>query len=338
MIRWHFFKRLAPLIAVMVLLLAGCSLEEASPLNPKGPVAADQLWLIKLSLGIMTGVLVVVFAIFFYVLVRFRKRRGQTGIPKQVEGNHKLEIIWTVIPLVLLFILAVPTVATTFSLAEDYSEYQDAVKVKVTAHQYWWEFEYPELGIRTAQDLYIPTGKIVQVELTSSDVIHSFWIPALAGKMDTNPQMINKMFFQADEAGIYKGKCAELCGPSHALMDFKAVAVSPEDFDAWVADMKEEVVTAENVQAGQAIFEAQCLQCHAIDVNAPGFGPNLNGFADRELIAGYLENNAEELKRWIKNPQDVKAGHGEGKGMPAYEGLLSDQELDDLVQYLQTLK
>jgi cytochrome c oxidase subunit 2 len=339
--RWPSAKRLALLFFVMIFVLAGCSLE-AGPLNPKGPVGEGQLELIKLSLFIMIFVLIVVFAIFFYVLFRFRQRKGQNHIPEQVEGSHKLELIWTVIPLLLLFILAVPTVAQTFKLAQDYSEYEEAVKVRVIAHQFWWEFEYPELGIRTAQDLWIPTGKVVQFELMSTDVLHSFWIPALGGKTDTNPGgIVNKMYLQADEPGIYKGKCAELCGASHALMDFKAIAVSEAEFNAWVADMTEPVTVAEEFQAGEEIFAAKCLQCHAITPNGPGFGPNLNNFADRELVAGFRPNDTEWLTKWIVNPQDVK----EGNMMPAFgmefapEGQgLTDEEIDAVVKYLQQLK
>src|SRR5690606_15012698 len=112
--------------------------------------------------------------LFFYVIIRYRQRKGDNEIPKQVEGNHKLEIIWTVIPILLLTILAIPTVAFTFGQATDYTEDPDAMLVKVTAHQFWWEFEYPDYGIFTAQDLVIPVNTTIHFELTASDVLHSF--------------------------------------------------------------------------------------------------------------------------------------------------------------------
>src|SRR5690606_31766278 len=155
--RWQLLKRLMPL-AVIVLLLSACGRADLSALNPQGAVAQEQFDLMKLSIIIMSLVVVVVFAIAIYVLFRFRRRKGDNTIPVQVEGNHKLEIIWTVIPLILLVILGVPTVQSVFALAQDHSKDENALVVKVTAHQYWWEFEYPNQGIVTAQELVVPTG------------------------------------------------------------------------------------------------------------------------------------------------------------------------------------
>ncbi|GIQ67855.1 cytochrome c oxidase subunit 2 [Xylanibacillus composti] len=318
-----------------MLLLAGCGITgtEPNPLEPKGSVAEDQLFLIKLSLGIMIGVLVIVFALFFYVLIRYRKRRGQDDIPKQVEGNHILEIVWTVVPLLLLLVLAVPTVYYTFKFAEDYREHQDALQVNVTAHQYWWEFEYPDYGIITAQELYIPVNKTVSVDLISADVIHSFWVPALAGKMDTLVGMNNHMYFDAKEEGVYKGKCAELCGASHALMDFKVIAVSQEEFEAWVDKMQNPgYAIAEDTSQGQELFKNKCMACHAIDAGTPGLGPNLTNYADRALVAGFRPNDSEWLHRWIDKPDEMKPG----TTMP--EVPLSEDEITEIVNYLQTLK
>jgi len=322
-----------PLIAMMALLLTGCGDESLSALKPKGPVAQEQLFLVMLSLGIMIFVFVVVMAIYIYVLIRYRKRKGQDGIPKQVEGNHKLEIVWTVIPIILLLILAVPTVTLTFKQAEDYRDKENALHVKVTAHQYWWQFEYPDLGIVTAQDLVIPEGKYIAFDVIASDVNHSFWIPTLGGKLDANVGINNTFYLRADETGILKGKCAELCGASHALMDFKVNVMSEEDFNNWVAKMTAPpaAVPAE-AQRGEQIFKDNCLSCHAVSGNGLSFGPNLNGFASRETIAGILEFTDENLKAWIKNPQEVKPGNK----MPALP--LSDEDIDELVKYLNTLK
>lgn len=306
---------------------------EATPLNPKGSVGEDQLWLIQLSIGIMIVVMAVVFALTIYVVLRFRKRRGQNDIPEQVEGNHKLEIVWTVIPLILITILAVPTVQTTFKLAEDYSEHKDAIKVKVTAHQFWWEFEYPELDIVTAQDLYIPVGKKVQVELLSADVAHSFWIPGLAGKTDTLPGLTNRMYFDANEEGVYRGKCAELCGAGHALMDFKVIAVSEADFEQWISDMSSPVtVMSDDALKGQEAFKNNgCISCHAVTPGGASLGPNLNNFADRLTVGGYKENTPEWVAKWIANPQEVKPG----ATMPAIP--LDDEELQAIVEYMMSL-
>ncbi|MDQ0164810.1 cytochrome c oxidase subunit 2 [Bacillus horti] len=332
-------KRLLPIVA-LALLLAGCGAPELSALNPSGAVAEKQLSLIILSISIMVLVFVVVAIIFTYVVIRYRERPGQEKeIPVQVEGNHKLEIIWTVIPILLLIVLAVPTVMTTFSLAEEAPE--DAFWVDVTAHQYWWNFEYPDTNIVTAQELVIPTGERVYINLESADVIHSFWVPALAGKMDTNPDNTNKMYIETDTPGIYDGRCAELCGEAHALMNFRVVALEPAEYNNWVAGMQnfdEEVVSAQATE-GRELFAQSCIGCHAVDASQPGLGPNLAGFAERGTIAGFLaksSDNPEEadanLKAWIKEAQAVKPGNA----MPNFLDL-NDQELDAIVEYLNSL-
>ncbi|CAH8768308.1 cytochrome c oxidase subunit II [Paenibacillus dendritiformis] len=344
--RWHAVKRLLPLLAGLVLLLSACGRADLSALNPQGPIAEGQFGLMKIAISIMTLVVVAVFALSIYAVIRFRRRPGDQSIPKQVEGNHKMEVIWTVIPILLLIILAVPTVKYVFAFAEDYSKDPDAIKVKVTAHQFWWEFEYPELGVHTAQDLVIPTGKNVAVELRTADVLHSFWVPALAGKMDTNPSgNVNKMYFSANDVGVYRGKCAELCGQSHALMEFKVKSVSEETFNAWVNEMKAEPKPFEGDAQVAESFKQNCLTCHAID-NAPSLGPNLKGTGSREAVAGIMLNRdtidepleqqvvEDHLRQWILNPQKVKPGNT----MPKFEGVLSEKELDGIVKYLAEYK
>ncbi|WP_274364399.1 cytochrome c oxidase subunit II [Paenibacillus thermotolerans] len=329
-------KRILLLIAALALMLSGCS-EVASPLNPKGVEGQEQLNLMILSIVIMVVVVIVVFAISIYVLVRFRKRPGDNSIPKQVEGNHKLEIIWTVIPIILLTILAVPTVGYTFK-HDQVNAWNDpnTVKVQVVAHQFWWEFNYPDLGIASSQDLVMPVGKKIAFELSSADVNHSFWIPGIGGKKDTNPGQKTYYQLEPTEVGTYKGKCAELCGQSHAYMDFKAIVKSEDDFNAWVADMKEPVTVSGDAAAGAEVFKNNCIQCHAVDPEAKSFAaPHLNGFADRELIAGILPHNEQQLKEWIRDPQSKKPG----TLMPKFaENKISEEELDQLTKYLLELK
>lgn len=325
--------RLMFVVMAMTLVLTGCGDPTLSALMPSGPVAESQFWLMKLTGGIMTGVFVVVFALWAYVLLRYRKKPGQTGYPKQVEGSHKLEIIWTVIPFVLLIIMAIPTVTIGFNLEKQYGK-EEAMQINVTAHQFWWEFEYPELGIHTSQDLYIPTGKKIQFTVTSADVIHAFWIPPLGGKIDTNPGEENKLWLQADKPGVYKGKCAELCGASHALMDFKVVAVDQAKFDEWTNKIKTASVDGKTdlAKQGQEVFKKSCIGCHAVGSEGGKLGPNLTGFASRERLAGILQNNPEELKKWLKDPQSIKPGNK----MPNLN--LPDDQVDALVEYLGGLK
>jgi cytochrome c oxidase subunit 2 len=334
--RWQLNWRLLSMLMALALVLTGCGKENLSTLIPHGPVAEKQFFLMVLTSSIMTGVFLIVIIILTYVLIRYRQRPGQTGIPKQVEGSHKLEILWTVIPFLLLIVMAVPTVAIAFDLAKEYSN-KDALQVKVTAHQFWWEFEYPDLGIVTAQDLYIPAGKKVEFTVNSADVIHAFWIPALGGKIDTNPGLTNKIWLQADKPGTYFGKCAELCGASHALMDFKVQALEPAAFDAWAKSMKAaEAAPAATATAaaaqGQEIFKKSCMGCHAIGNEGGKLAPNLTNFAERLKVAGIRENTKENVAEWLTDPQKVKPGNT----MPNLH--LSPDQVNALVEYLSTLK
>lgn len=342
--------RLILLLSALALVLSGCGEPFLSALQPAGEVAKKQYDLMLFSTAIMVGVIVVVVVIFLFVIWKFRRKDDK--IPNQVEGSHKLEIIWTTIPIILLLILAVPTVSATFSLAdtaEMEKEDTDAVVVNVRASLYWWEFEYPNEEIVTSQELVVPTDEKVYFNLKASDVKHSFWIPAVGGKMDTNTENVNKFWLEFDsqktkEAGdIFYGKCAELCGPSHALMDFKVKAVSRDEFDGWVADMKSvtepKQATTDLAQQGQEVYNNSCIGCHAVTPanttpEAARMAPNLTNFGERETIAGVLEHNEENLKKWIQDPESFKPAN---KMTGAYKEL-TDQELDALTEYLMNLK
>jgi cytochrome c oxidase subunit 2 len=331
-------KRILPLLTGLALLLSGCGRADLSVLNPQGPVAQKQYDLIKISISIMALVVVVVFAICIYVLIRYRRRAGDKTIPKQVEGNHKLEIIWTVVPLLLLLILGVPTIQTVFGLAKDYSHDKNAIHVKVTSRLYWWEFEYTDYGITTAQQLVVPTNKKIAFELVSGDVKHSFWIPSIGGKMDTNPGLTNRMYLEFPKEGIYRGKCAELCGPSHALMDFKAQSVSPASFDNWVTAMKAPAVMPADPHIA-ATFRSKCLSCHAVGDQGTNGAPNLTGVGGRETVGGILYNDEhpaeDNFRKWITDPQKVKPGNQ----MPsAADNQLTPDEINGLAKYLAGYK
>ncbi|MBO9130300.1 cytochrome c oxidase subunit II [Bacillus sp. 165] len=341
--------RLFSLVSLLALLLGGCGKDFQSTLIPQGEVAKMQYDLLILSTAIMVLVVAVVTVIFFYVIIRFRQRKGQEHvIPKQVEGNHKLEIIWTVIPILLLLILAVPTVTYTFKLAdvkpiEGDKIDKDALVVNVTANLYWWEFEYPNEKVITSQDLVIPTGKKVYLNLKGADIKHSFWVPSLAGKIDTNPENTNKMWLEADKPGVYNGFCAEFCGPSHALMQFKVKAVDESEYKAWIAEMKDQkgqpAVASASAAEGEKIFNQSCIGCHAVDAgdNRPAsarIAPNLANFGDREMVAGVLDHNEENLKKWLKDPETVKPGNK----MTGVYGKLTDEQINALSDYLMNLK
>ncbi|SDG93696.1 cytochrome c oxidase subunit 2 [Alteribacillus persepolensis] len=344
--------RFLPLTAILF-LLAGCGEERLTALDPYGPQAQWILDNMILSLYVMALVIIVVFVLYFIAVVKFRRKPGDDEIPKQVEGSKALELTWTIIPIILLIILAVPTVAGTYYFAEEPPEAagssgeeeaeeaaaeaaeEGAVVIDVTGHQYWWQFDYPQ-GFTAGNEVYIPVGEKVWFNLTSNDVIHSFWVPALGGKIDTIPGVENQMWLQADEPGVYKGKCAELCGPSHALMDFKVVALERDEYDAWVENMsQEEELPEENTVAseGRQVFEDQgCIGCHAVEGQGSAQGPTLTNFADREKIAGVIDFTDENLEEWIRDPQSFK----QGNNMQAYPNM-SDEEMDAIIEYLKTL-
>ena len=346
--KWRLFS----LLAALTVFLAGCGQEELSTLLPAGQVATDQFNLLLLSSGIMLLVILVVVIIYLVALVRFRRSKlGEDHIPEQVEGNSTLELVWTVIPILLVLLLAVPTVYYTYKLGDvsamgavDDDGNAENLVVDVTAHLYWWEFEYPDLGIVTSQELVVPMDEKVYFNLLASDVKHSFWIPAVGGKLDNNVENVNKFYltFEEDSSklkeGVFFGKCAELCGPSHALMDFKVKTMPRADFDDWVVAMQstipEEGAATDTAFAseGEELFAASCIMCHAVTADGKSQAPNLTAFGDRNRVAGFMDHTEKALKEWIKDPQTQKPGNT----MPPF-GHLSEAELDAIAGYLMGL-
>ncbi|BAB06334.1 cytochrome c oxidase subunit II [Halalkalibacterium halodurans] len=338
---WKTALRFLPL-SLVVLFLAGCMGEtNLTALDPQGPQAEWLFDNMLLSLYVMAFVSIVVFAIFFIILARFRRKPGDDELPKQVHGNTALEITWTVIPIILLTILAVPTITGTFMLADvepDPEVEEETVTITVTGHQFWWQFDYED-GFTAGNDVYIPVGEKVIFELHASDVMHSFWVPALGGKVDTIPGITNHLWLEASEPGVYKGKCAELCGASHALMDFKVIALERDDYDAWVEGMMEADAEPDTddilVQQGYELFGADglgCIGCHAVGGSGTAAGPTLTNFGDRTTIANFLENNDENLEEWIRNPKALK----QGNDMPEFPDV-TDEEMEALIAYLRSL-
>lgn len=349
-------RRFVFILFLLAIILAGCGEPYLSTLRPAGEVAEKQFDLLLLSTGVMVFVILVVVVIFTIILIRFRRKKGEEDyIPDQVEGSHKLEVIWTVIPIILVLVLSVPTVLATFEFGNvdamekvDADGNREALVVNVRANLYWWEFEYPDLGIVTSQDLIVPTDERIYFNLIASDVKHSFWVPAVGGKIDTNVDNENSFYLEfdnekANEAGnIFYGKCAELCGPSHAYMDFKVKALPREEFNQWVFAMQnatEPKPTTELAKKGEQLFEEyNCIACHAItpDDNRPEsarIAPNLADFGNRIRVAGILENTEENIKDWLKNPGEIKPGN-----LMYDEADFTEEELDALTEYLMSLK
>lgn len=288
-----------------------------------------------MSAWMVSIIAVIVAGLLLYVLIKFRKRPDSPPAAS-FSGNHTLEIIWTIIPILVLAGISIPTLKAAFYLA-DVPSGPDVVNIKVVGHQWWWEFDYPDQKINTAYEMHIPKGKKIALTITSDDVIHSFWVPRLAGKLDAVPGRPNHMWLQADAAGTYSAQCAEFCGDSHANMRFRVVADEPAVYDAWVKTMSTKAVSEDAlVKQGEKLFlERPCFSCHAIDGTKAQahVGPNLTHVGSRPMLAGgMLENNQANLTKWLQNPPAVKPG----SIMPNL-GLKPD-DIKALVAYLQSLK
>lgn len=199
--------------------------------------AIDSLWDKLLMWG--TLVFIGVEVALVWTIVRFRRRPGG-ATPKQVHGNTALEITWTAIPAVILIFIAIPTVRTIFKTQAKAAP--DALQVEVIGHQWWWEFKYPQYGITTANELYLPTGRTVNFQLKTIDVLHSFWIPQMGGKRDLISNRTNYLWFTPNAdlpSSAWNGFCAEFCGASHANMRFRTFTVTPAEFEQWLAHQKQ---------------------------------------------------------------------------------------------------
>jgi cytochrome c oxidase subunit 2 len=339
----------APFLCALAVALAGCSpdrypqtaLRPLSDFARIGDHVQDQTFYWAL------GVFILVEGALLYSIFRFRGRPGDPE-PSQIHGNTTIEIIWTLIPALILAAIAVPTVKGIF---ETNTTPKGAMTIEVIGHQWWWEFRYPEANITTANEMYIPAGRTVELKINSADVVHSFWPPRFAGKRDVFPGRETRLWWKADSTGLYPGQCAEYCGIQHARMAFHVRSVTPQDFEAWIAHMKtkgppkpppaaarpaagDSLRTASagaKVQgaqdsaapgapaqgpeyaAGEKLFMTKgCMGCHSLQaVGAPKgmIGPNLATVGSRSHIAaGWLPNTDENLERWIREPQSVKKG------------------------------
>ena len=334
------------------LVLAACGQNHpATTTHPAGENAQRIYDLMVPVFWAALGVFVVVEGLLVYSVFRFRQRSESDSIPAQVHGNTRIEIMWTIAPALILLVIAVLTFRTQ---AEISVQPADAMKIQVVGHQWWWEFRYPDSKVVTANDLYIPTGRNIQFQMTSGDVIHDPWMPKLAGKTDAIPGHTTFVSFRTEKPGIYRGLCAEFCGTQHAVMRFRVVAVAPEVFQSWIQVHQQAVGpvlkpgTTDAAQIGpgdpvrgeKAFLNVKnlCITCHKIEgyKEAVGVvGPNLSYFGNRQTIgAGALVNTHENLKQWIHNPGLVKPENIMSTVIK--EGMISDQDIDDIVAFLES--
>lgn len=328
------------LIALLALFAVGC---ETGPqdflvdLASKETQRANSLW--QVTLAIAAVIFVIVEGLIIYALVKFRQRPGVEA--KQFHGNTKVEIILTVIPSLILAGLAVPTVQTIFANSERPA---NALNVKVIAHQFWWEYQYPDLGVTTANELHLPVDQPAYVEITAAtgDVIHSFWVPRLTGSQDAVPGRTNITVITPTETGEFWGQCKEFCGLSHSRMRLRVIVEDQAGFEGWVADQKAEAATPTDslAQQGADLFvNGACAGCHTIGgTNAAGTsGPNLTHLASRGTFAGaLLELNEGNLRKWVADAPTVKPGSLMPSGLK--DMGLSQDDVNAIVAYLLTLK
>jgi cytochrome c oxidase subunit 2 len=261
--------------------------------------------------------------------------------PRQFHGNTPLEITWTILPSIVLLIVLIFTITYINALAEPAST-QQTIHVKAVAHQWWWEFQYEnsDPAVVTADELHIPVGTVVSVDLRSDNVIHSLWVPELQGKTDVIPGHDNHLWLRADRAGNFRGECTEYCGDQHANMNFIVIAESQDAYSSWFQNQQLQAmapVTDQQTRGQQDFLHQGCVACHNIAGVAPvgaKIGPNLTHFGGRQLIAGWvLDNTPENLATWLTDPQAVK----KGSDMVLAQPLTPDQ-VSDLVAYLDSLK
>ena len=228
--------RLAPFLIVL-LVLAACAHEyPQSTLNPKSDFTRMIDGVFMNTVWWAVGVFILVEGALVWTIFRFRGKPDDPE-PRQTHGNTTIEIIWTAIPALILAMISVPTVRAIFRSYEEPSGAQ-VVRVNVTGHQWWWEFNYPQYGVTSANELHVPVGKTIFLEMNSFDVIHSFWMPQLGAKRDVFPNRKTTLWFRADSTGFYPGQCAEFCGTQHGRMAFHVDVQSPEEFDTYIKGLQ----------------------------------------------------------------------------------------------------
>jgi cytochrome c oxidase subunit 2 len=372
-------RRPIALVLAAVAVLGACADEPQDVWTPEGTFS-DKVIGLQWGIFIAAYVVGILVAIAFVVIVvRYRVRKRKVGDgeeeeevdrpePVQVHGNFRLEIGWTIVPAAILAAVAVFSVPVIFTVRGARALDQAEMTIDVFGQQWWWAYEYnlndePGPEIITANDLVIPAGQDIELRMTSRDVIHSFWIPALAGTLDVVPGEIHRLMIQADEPGVYVGQCKEYCGLSHAYMRARVVALSESEFATWLDQQQEEWQEPDDpvALAGRDVFVSRCSQCHIINglTDADGnevetdieampllskHAPNLTHLMSRGVFASGMfplydedgELNRPDLEQWIRNPDSLVPQHPDNEqGMPDLG--LTEREIDQVVAFLSTL-
>lgn len=308
--------------------------------KPLASPAAAEKNIALLTLGITGLIFLVVGGLIVYTMWRFRRKPEDDTRqePPQVYGSNQIEVAWTVIPILIVFIL-IGVSARVIASVENASPPAATLKVRLIGHQWWWGVEYPDYGIVTANEIHVPinehSDRATYLRLESLDVIHSFWVPQLAGKTDLIPNRINYTWIDPQSPGVYLGNCAEYCGTQHANMLLRVIAEPQAQFDRWTAGQQKSAVDDPKASNGKAVFDSlACVNCHVIKGTAAigKFGPDLTHLMSRQTLgAGVTTNTPQNLRAWVNDPQEIKPGCL----MPSMK--LTNTQLDQVVAYLESL-
>jgi cytochrome c oxidase subunit 2 len=308
-----------------------------APASTPAQAIAGLTFLVVAATG---AIFVIVCGVLIYTLVKFRRAKDDGAEPPQVYGSNQVELAWTVVPMLILMVLFLAT-ARVITRVQGAGRPDGAIQVVAVGHQFWWEYRYPGLDVVTANELHVPVSDPERptptfIMLLSADTDHSFWVPRLAGKTDLIPNRINSTWLEPTETGLFLGQCAQYCGTQHAKMLIRVYVDTRAAFERWIAGQSRSSRAADSMSSGRRIFQTtSCVNCHTIaGTSANGrFGPDLTHLMSRQTIAaGIAENTPENLRRWIRNPDDIKPG----SRMPAMN--LSASELDAVTAYMASLR
>ncbi|HEY6246130.1 MAG TPA: cytochrome c oxidase subunit II [Pyrinomonadaceae bacterium] len=315
-----------------------------SAINPVGPQAANIAKIWWLMFYVCTAVFVIVLAVLGISLIKARPvdEVPELDLPEDTKKRRTNAVIASVVAtVVILFIFLIYSFVIGRGLTSELAR-KNGVVIELTGHQWWWEVRYDNVDassiFTSANEIHIPVGVPVTLSLKAGDVIHSFWVPNLHGKKDLIPGKVSTIWIQADKPGVFRGQCAEYCGLQHAHMALWVIAEPREQFNSWLQSQAQEaaVPSTDSTKRGQQIFlSSACVMCHTVSGTPAGsnIGPNLTHIASRQTIAaGTLENTRDHLALWVNNSQRIKPGNH----MPTMS--FSDDDLQPLVDYLQTLK
>lgn len=286
---------------------------------------------------LITGaaILLLVIVLTIYITVRFRQKSGDAE-PRQISGNRKLEIVMVGVPMALVIVFFLWSVRTMSAVMPEHEHH--AADIVITGHQWWWQARYPSAQVITANEIHLPVGKRILLQLKSADVIHDWWVPALGAKMDMIPGSPNYLWVTASRAGTYEGACSEFCGQQHAWMRIRVIAQSPAEYNNWLIKHNHAAQEPGDSTArfGKSLFmQASCSSCHRIagtDATGDG-GPDLTHFASRQtMLAGMMHNSPANLEQWLNNPPKVKPG----AHMPRF--IFGRDSIKALTAYLAQLK